>query len=355
MIKLTGTRIPVALVDKHSHICDLLYLDGPIVSLYRDSKQSWIYLWCDTTSSMTTHRWLLFSVTRSSLVSYLQKEKALRVLVEAAPTHLILDISSDPSIGDESGRATLRTLREISVDSLPNLYFPAEDSYFDETLSPDISLAMELSPTSYEVPIAGDWFFSDLDRFSRLYTQLYAFFYCTQPRFVTNLGQRLQRFLEAPWQGGFSRVNLFSALERLVPSLHDLEIKKFQYASPGSIHVEALASVGQDISAVVSRFLENEKLIVDAEKAINAFLARNRLNKQNVSKLTDSQIGLSEEQMDFLVEKGKILTKFLQIEAEIAEISLHSPNIIITAKALSALVRRIRNICEFQKNGLIDI
>ena len=358
MIKIAGTRISVRAVDKHIYICDILGLEGPVLSLYRDRKQSWFYLWCDT-NQKSTDRWLLFPVSRPGLVGYFERQLSLRALIAQAQCHWFLDTSNHAPEQDEidtkTKRDTFRTLRSVALDSIPAEYTPAPDSLFEPEYAPDISLARELTPTSYDVPIDGNWFFSDLDRFSSVYSQLYGFFYSTGPRFVTNLGARLERYLKSPWEGGFSRVNLFAGMEKLPPALHDLRITGMSYASPGQIRIEALQSVGNRISMAVEHFIANETLVLDAEKSINSFLSRAKLNKRNVSALRDEQLGLTRENQEFLNGARRTIVAALDIEKEFAELSSHSPNVIVTSKVIVALVKRVGRLAEFQQSGLIKI
>lgn len=358
MRKMNGTKMPVRALERHVYICDLLYSDGPIVSLFRDRRFNWIYLWVDT-DQVGTDRWFLFPVSRGHLVGYLKKEATLQSLLLSSWQRWMLDtkvrIQDGGTEVESSSRGSNRTLRDITNIEIPDDYCPANDSFFDEMLSSDISLGRELGPVSFDVPIDGYWFFSDLDRFSGLYGQLYSFFYCAKPQLIANLGQRIKRFLRSPWEGGFSRVNLFRALQDFVPSLHDLEIKSIQYASPGEIRIEALPSVAERIASTLGGFINNEVDIVEAEKAINSFLSSGEFKRRNVSNLSDEHLGLTQENLSFLHSKIDLICNALGVVNEMGEISSHSPNIIVSAKVVVALLGRIRRLAEFQRNGQINL
>ncbi|EEF27747.1 conserved hypothetical protein [Ricinus communis] len=278
--KINAPRESISLIESHSYICDLLYLEGPVLSLFRDAQRNWLYLWCDTDGKQI-QRWLLFPVTRPQLVAYLTKESALLPLVLQAPQRLMVDTTFQDVFTDEGvlkGRSHHRSIKDVTgtADEIAE-YLPTEESFFDEELAPDISLATELNPTSFDVPIDGQWFFADLDRFSKIYSQLYAFFYCTKPRFVNNLGGRVKRYLASPWTGGYSRINLFEALKGLIPSLHDLEIKQIRYASPGEIKIEALESVGLDLAHAHATRVHRDDALVKAGEAALVFGDQDRL------------------------------------------------------------------------------
>lgn len=347
-------------VDKQSYICDLMSIEGPLLCLFRDAKQSWIYLWCDT-DGVKKERWLLFPVSRSELIAYLEKKSTLRTLVVSSKERYLLDLtfnievetSNLPIVSDDM--IMHRRLKAVGFDDLED-YLPAADSYFNEDLAPDISLARELSPAMYDVPIDGHWFFGDLQRFSQAYAQVYAFMYCTKPRFVANIGDKVKDCLRSPWKGGFSRVNLFDALKKAVPALHELQIKQMRYASPGEIRIEALKSVGSSITQTVKSYLSNRYGLIDAEKGINILLGSSHLRKADLSDKSDDQlVMLSTENKVFLKEKGDLIAKSLSCEEEFARISEYSPNLVVSAKVQLALLKRIRRLAEFQDAGLIDL
>ncbi|MBO2977505.1 hypothetical protein [Burkholderia pseudomallei] len=358
MRKIAAPRGSASLLDNHTYICDLLNVEGPVLSLLRDSQRNWLYLWCDT-DGQRVQRWLAFPVSRAGLVAYLTKQVPLLPLVQQASQRLVIDAAFQDVFaedGSHKGRTHHRSIKNVS-DALDQIaeYLPTDDSYFDEELAPDISLAKEVNPTLFEVPIDGQWFLSDLDRFSRVYSQLYAFFYCTKPRFVKNLGGKVRRYLSAPWTGGYSRVNLFEALRGLIPSLHDLQIKKIQYASPGEIEIEALESVGDSISNAVKCYLQAEDSLTEAEKMINQLLGSKRLKRADLSSIRDDQLPLTKDNIDFLFEKKKEIGSALGIEEELALLNEYSPNIVVSMKVLIAMVTRIRRLAAFQSGGLLDL
>jgi hypothetical protein len=355
---LSAPFTPMKVLDKQSYICDLLDIEGPLLCLFRDAKQNWLYLWCDTDGAKR-ERWLLFPVTRAALIQYLERKLTLRSVVTESTSKFLLDVTLNTEAVNPSALAVDTTMhRRLKSVELADVveYLPSEDSFFNEDLAPDISLARELNPSSYEVPIDGHWFFGDLQKFSQIYAQIYAFLYCTKPRFVVNIGDRVKECLRSPWKGGYSRVNLFDALKKAVPSLHDLQIKQIRYASPGEIRIEALKSVGGSISEVVRAYLKNRDPLIDAEKGINMLLASNHLRRSDLSDKSDEQLTmLTAENRKFLVEKGQLISKALNCEEEFMRLSEYSPNIVVSAKVHLALLSRIRRLAEFQSAGLINL
>jgi hypothetical protein len=354
-----ASRMNLAVLDKHVYMTDLVYVDGPILSLFRDSKDNWMYLWCDTDNEKT-ERWMLFPVSRSDLIDYLHERKPLLDVVRLAKRHWVLDYTQNEGGLEEEkvkefAKSYSRTLREVSDLALLTDYMPSDDSFFSPELAPNISTAHELNPTLYEVPIDGNWFIKDLDNFSNVYSQVYAFFYCTKPQFMTDIGLRVRRFLEAPWKGGFSRVNLFDALQRMVPAIHDLKIHKMEYASPGDITIEALESVGDSVKGATLRYLQNKSDVEAYVKNLNTILSAKELKRSDLSKIGDEKLPLTKEDREFIKEKMGSIAEGLAIEAEFTDLSIRSPNIVVSAKVLLAVVARIGRLAEFESAGLLDL
>lgn len=363
MIALNTKKSKLSIIDRHSYICELINIEGPILTLYRDTRKNWLYLWADTDGK--SQRWLVFDVSRADLIDYLSKLKSLRTLVIDAKNLYCLEVNPKTSNtlsrknGEQSRPNTeithytrhLYTVQSSQVEE----YLPTVDAFFDETLTDEISLAAELQPTRYSIPIDGEWFFSDLDRFSRGYAGLYAFFYCTGPRFVTSVGTRLYKSLRSPWQGGFSRINLFDGLVKSIPSLHDMQVKKIHYASPGAIQIEALASVGSDIKKTVFNAIKNKSDIEKSTREINTILSKLKLKRMDLSEKTDKDIAIDQSILDRLKLNISNIANQLQAESQIKVIGNHSPNTVVTAKATIALVIQLNRIADYQNQGMIDL
>lgn len=353
-IRLPGRRIKVSSLDRHQFICDLSFIEAPLLSLFRDSRHSWFYLWCDT-DGLGRDRWLVFQVSRKSFAEYLSRIVSLRSAVLASKEVLCLEGDTRDAVGgeDEDDRRG-RLLARVSIDEI-EAYLPSDESYFDAELAPDISLTEQLLPTRYPVPIGGDWFVGDLDRFSRAYAGLYGFFYCSKPRLVASIQSRLNRALRAPWEGGFSRVNLFDTLAKAVPSFHDMQIRRIQYASPGHLEIEALDSVGHDIQACVDGYMANRAEIDDHAKAINSTLGACRFKRRNLSAVSDSLLGISDESLTLFRERTAEIALLLGLQQQVGVVVRESPNCVVAAKATLALLTHVRRLAEFESAGMLNL
>ncbi len=354
MRKIQGARCHVSELDRHHHICDLVFFDEPLVSLFKGYQSSWIYLWVDNDDSIAD-RWLVFPVDRTELVAYLDKQVSLRELLEQASKVIVLDkrivraVDGEPSIH--------RHAKYISNRESIEEYFPDEDSFFDETLTTDISLARDLAPKRFDIPVDGQWFITDLARFSSSYNRLYSFFYCTAPRFITNLPERISKYMNSPWQGGYSRLNLFDAMHRMIPSMHEMRVAKYSYASPGDIEIEALDSVGYSIKSAVLSYLTSEDRITLSIKTCDAALAGAKLKRNDVSLLDDTALlaRYSNKHIGAIQAFCGNIGDMLNLRKETDLLVQASPNCVIAAKALLAFLKQLRHVAEFQRRGMLDL
>lgn len=354
MKKLTGARVPVADLDRHSYICDLLFFEGPLVSLYKSHHTNWIHLWADC-SNEGDDRWLAFPVDRSNLVKYLNKQVTMRALIAAAKQIIAIDSRAVTKLG-QSRPTVHRSAKVVGVDQLVE-YWPDPDSYFDESLTNDITLAEELAPKLFSVPIDGQWFLPDLAKFSNSYTRLYAFFYCTAPRFVTNLQSKIARYMQSPWQGGYSRINLFDAMNRQIPSVHEMRVARYDYASPGEIEIEALDSVGESIKRTVLAYVSKKDEVDRCLRKLDATLGTAKVRKIDLSRSSEEELARTviAVLLNSMNQAIHDLASLLGLHDQISLLRQSSPNSVVTAKAVLAFGKQVKIIAEYQSAGMLDL
>lgn len=355
MKRVTGKRLSPDVLDLHTHICDLINVEYPVLQLFTDGKRNWIYLWCEK-GAAGVNRWLVFPTSRSLLVQYLEGKAAMKTLVIESPQYFILDTSQPLSFGvakDDSKARHRRNVTRVTLDQLAE-YLPADDSYFDEELTSDLDLSKDLTPSTYSVPIAGDWFGQDFTHLFKAYERLYAFFYSTQPRFVRTLSQNLARLLRSPWTGGYSRVNLFTMLSRQVPGLHSLKVQHIQYASPGEVQFEAIGSVGESVRVATNSLVRHDEAVTEASKRISKTLTDAGLNKADLSEVDDRNAPLNPAQRTTLEEACAAIGSLLGIQTELATLRQHSPNIVVFAKAVVSFVRQLTKLANLQREGMLN-
>lgn len=355
MKKLTADRLSISRIDGHVHICDLIRMELPLLSLFSDSKRNWLYLWCDT-DGQGTHRWWLFTASRENLAKYLRKETTLRDLLHASSKQYILDQKIVFSF-DERHAATVESRRrhlcEVVADELTE-YLPSEESYFDDELGEDIEAAQELLARRYDVPIDGEWYGRDFQYLFKTYENLYAFYYGTRPRFVRTTRQKLGESLRAPWRGGHSRVNFFGAMTSCIPAQHVLKVQQINYQSPGEVEFEALLSVGQSIRAGVLAFEANERNVRAAIDAVRTIISAAKLNKTDLSTVDDQALPLESEFLVAIQKHCDEIARLLGVVEEFLELRQASPNIVVFGKAVGSFVRQLERLVNLQSEGMLN-
>ena len=359
MKKATGERLSLSNLDAHHHICDLINFEYPVLSLYSDGRESWIYMWCDKSPS-GRFRWILFPASRENLSAYFTKEKTLQFLFKHANRHWVLDRSGwadEPAVlgtneTEKKQKPPRRSLLAVSLDQLDE-YAPSADSYFDESLSDDLDISKHVVPSKFGVHIKGTWFGDDVQLFFRRFEMLYSFFYATRPQFVKTIRYKLHHLLQMPWTGGFSRVHLYLQLRKEIPALHVLKVSKLQYASPGTLQFEAISTVGNRINEVAGLLIEHEDKLIAASKEVRTILSKNKLATRDLSRVTEERIPLTAKELETVKADCNKIAKLLGIEEELSILRSAAPNSIVYSKAVISLVGQLDRLAEFNRQSML--
>jgi hypothetical protein len=354
MKAIHNKRIPTSYLDLHHFVADILRAEYSILSLYTDGRRNWLYLWADINETDDRHRFLVFRASRPTLIDYLQKKRTLRDLLRGTDAIFVLDQQELEEESPKKGRR-LDTRRLWQVQPVDvQEYWPADDSYFDKTLAPDLDLTKELVPERYPVPIKGEWFSRDFEYLFKRYERLYAFFYATRPRFVRTMSTTLYQQLRAPWKGGYSRVNLYARLAERLPALHALRVDRLRYASPGEVEFEAIPKIGESIQNATTSFLDNEDTINELTKKIHRILTSERLNKSDLSVVPDGAIRIETNQLRTLLDSCQEIAQVLKVRNELESLQNLSPNTIVYAKAVASFVRQLSMLARLQRDGMLN-
>jgi hypothetical protein len=352
MKKITGEHLALSNIESHNHICDLAYFEYPLLSLYSDTRDNWMYMWCDQ-SPAGRNRWALFPVDRDSLSRYFDEEKSLQSLFKTASKHWVLEQHGWlQDVGAE--KQPRRRLIAVDVEAL-EVYLPAKDSYFEPSLAPDIDVAEDFAPSNFAVPIKGTWFGSDFEFLFRRFEMLYAFFYSTRPQYIVTVRQKLHRLLRMPWAGGFSRMHFYKQLEREIPASHVLKVEKLTFASPGEVEFEAVASVGAKITNTTSLAIKNEERIHEAIKEIRAILTENKLSTIDLSGTSESALRLGIKDLKTIRDNCKEIAKLLDVEMEFATLQEESPNSVIYSKAVISVVVQLNHLASLSRQSMLTL
>ncbi len=205
-----------------SKVADLIFFDGPLLSLYRNNEgENLLHYWCE--SNEDTNRWLIFKSLDAQLEKYLRQQTPLRDLIVGPKEGFLYSV-------DFNSQLEQKSVLIVSPTQLPPEYLPSEDSFYDD--EPMIEETDELS--TLKVSINGDWTFKDLHDFPRLFREAYAFV-C---EFRPDLGG-LDRLPKFPMRDGFSTVHLFAKILAALPGEVAPSLRGVKYASPGAIMLNA--------------------------------------------------------------------------------------------------------------------
>jgi hypothetical protein len=101
---------------------DLLYHEGPLLSVFKDalSDNFYLYKWSDCDDK--AHRWLVFKVSVKGLKSFFDGQISIRHLILAQPFSYFLDLDN---------QLEPVNIALVASANIPKNYLPEEDSYFD--------------------------------------------------------------------------------------------------------------------------------------------------------------------------------------------------------------------------------
>ncbi|MDR3444139.1 hypothetical protein [Dyella sp.] len=223
---------------------DLVSFDGPLISLFKKGDDDFLFVWVDCDKSH--NRWVVVPVERLQLQGYLTHTVTLLDIFRGASTALVFESTK---------KAQRRNYRLVEISQLPSEYLPQSDSHLTASLATEAAaqLAMDL-PSTYLIKLDGELYLDDLASVPKLYQQLYSFHYGLEHLVRPAVKDALQRLLEK-WRGGINAVNIFTGLRSVTPSIHRVQVKGLQYASPGHIKLELLTGLAAEITAACARIV----------------------------------------------------------------------------------------------------
>ena len=121
MKKLTGLKI-----DKLDFIPtklgDLLYHEGPLLSVFKDyfSDNFYLYKWSDCDEK--ANRWLVFKVSTLDLTAFFDKKISIKQMILEQPFSYFLDLDN---------QLAPLSIALVSTQNIPKNYLPEQDSFFD--------------------------------------------------------------------------------------------------------------------------------------------------------------------------------------------------------------------------------
>lgn len=123
MKELTGIRIS-QLGFQPQKLGDLIYHEGPLLSLFIDNENPdiyYVYKWVD--NDETVNRWIIAQVNSAILRNFFHKRISLRNLIVNHPVTFSIEINNS---------LAKQNIQVCATAELPEEYLPAENSFYDE-------------------------------------------------------------------------------------------------------------------------------------------------------------------------------------------------------------------------------
>ncbi|WP_373514163.1 hypothetical protein [Persicitalea sp.] len=123
MKNIKGTKLDT-LEGTTEKLGDLLYHEGPLLSLFvnsDDSNSYYLYKWTDCDE--TVNRWLVVQLSSNELKKFFDKKKSLRAIFQTNPKLYLVDIDNQVAV---------KRVQSCPATALPEAYLPRKDSMFVE-------------------------------------------------------------------------------------------------------------------------------------------------------------------------------------------------------------------------------
>ncbi len=209
---------------------------------------------------------------------------------------------------------------------------------------------METEP--YRIPIDGDWTLEDLYVFPRTWGQVYAFLYSMV--LLSELEEDLDEndrlyltYTSQPWRGGYSTVNFYNYLQKIVPQPYRPRIISMQFSSPGWFELGVLALAATQINKIVKSFCDSGREINSLYNEIYKGLRERELQGISVKR---EELKLAEEYADFLDISNQEISKRMGFKY-LNELNQITDNRLASLKMTLSFYRRIRTLVKFQSEG----
>lgn len=333
MEKVQGVKIKVFPPGQLTKVADLIYYDGPLLSLFKNQiNDSYLSYWCDLKDNLS--RWLFFRVSEQQLNSYLAKDLTLRELILSPVDSTLYCVDVD--VDDQ-----YRSIFFLTPEDLPNKYIPKPNTYYEFT--PIVAQPLEEGAgNGYKLLIDGSWDLEDLSEFPHTYSQAYSFLYSLE-KFIKGKGDILEHAYQShPWKGGYSAVNFYQNLKSYIPQQEYPQIVSIQYSSPGYIELSLYEPVAflirNTITAFAASYGELESIYRRTYK---------RLSDRRLLREAEEKPDLSKEDLEFIRGTTEELAALMRLD-QFSRVDDLTHDSLITLKILLWFYRRARILAQYQ-------
>jgi hypothetical protein len=338
---VNGVNIQSLPIGGLNKVADLIYFDGPLLSLFRnEGGDSYLYYWCD--SNEILNRWLIFRVSDQSLNSYLSKKIPLRELL-LNPSDGFLYLA------DLNDELQFHNLLLIFPRNLPDLYVPDVESFY-EFQPITVTGRIQDQKGDYRILLNKDWTLEDLSKVPHVYSEVYAFLYSLFE--IDKRGNKLVHgaFRSYPWRGGYSVLNFYNRLKSYLPESKPPQIVSIQYASPGWIELELMEHIAVSIKNVVTAYEASHEEVESFYQSTHRTLSdRNLLRGSSYYEKPSPTV----DDLKFIDEATRHLSRLLRLE-NFSSINNVTNDPLITLKILLSFFRRLSTLSTYQVEGKVQ-
>jgi hypothetical protein len=330
MEELRGISLPRLPITGLQHVQHLDEHDGaPLISHYRHPRGShYLYYWCDCDQSKT--RWMLIRVSETDILRLVNQVVPLDHVV---PRNALDEFVYFIDLGERGSSS----VNMVAVSEIPEVYKP-RTAYLQvpETFSP-VDFALLIDKPQIAAGSSTQSIFKLPRVFEQVYAALYALRVLKPPRYV-----------EIPWKDGFSGKRFYDWLHRQVPSEDRPEVEAFQFASPGFVKYSLRRDIGDMVSEAVNALTRNERDVSLWYERLDAYIFEKKLNDLYEIEFDRSTWECHDE---YLMEPTSRLMSGTNLGP--AEPLLASATPFEAAKIIMSLIRRIRELRRFERDGVV--
>jgi len=154
-------------------------------------------------------------------------------------------------------------------------------------------------PEIYRLDIDGKWTLRDFHEFPYSYTQAYSFLYSLTVRGFIGEDRVRDIFNLYPWRGGYSAVNFYNRLYRIVPRAERPTIVSISYSSPGWIELSLALAVALSLRRIIHQLVESGRDIHQFYTEIYNEMHKRRLLRIEAE---TAELNLKREHLHFIEE-----------------------------------------------------
>ena len=286
------------------------------------------------------------SMTAKRLRDYANGKCDLRFAIAHANTRNFWKFSMEPGQEAVRMRHITRSDGELAL-SLPDSGVFSRDH-------DDIAVIKSKLPDSIEkFSIDGGW---DLGEFSQFYAQVEDVYYIMadidrfdDPEIPIEERTVISNAFDRSWDGGGSYVAFYKDVANDNDFHAPLRVSGIQYNSPGHVTIFAQREAFDNLMSIVNHYALNEEACKRAYNALSSFMAYNKLKKRGAAQgYVTEAVRTNVEELSYDLEAHLPGVSFAAL------MSMTGGNVVVAAKVLASIFRRVKRLYQFFDEGRVS-